>query len=262
MHLGNGAITPECVALTVSAASAGLGLCAWSARREATNVSRLALAAGLGAFVFAAQAVNVPILFGVSAHLVGGVLLAWTLGPAVGAMTMVLVLALQAFLLGDGGTFALGANIVNMALLPAALIAFARRHRWIAGAGLPATPRELAAVSVLSALAIVAASVAVVIEVALFRSASELTGWTTFAWQMLIVHLPIAAGEAAATAALVASLGYGSRVNRRRALLRPALLASAGAVCLGLFAAAYSSDLPDGYQYAAQKSGLAEQIGE
>src|SRR5262245_56632288 len=140
MHLGNGAITPECVAITISAASAGLGLCAWSARRSLTrSVSegsgaarpslalRVSIAAALGAFIFAAQAVNVPILPGISAHLVGGVLLAWALGPAVGALTMALVLALQALLLGVGGTLALGANIINMALIPAGLVAIARR---------------------------------------------------------------------------------------------------------------------------------------
>jgi ABC-type Co2+ transport system permease subunit len=92
MHLGNGAITPECVAITLSAASAGLGLCAWSARREARPLSKLGFAAGLGAFVFAAQAVNVPILPGISAHLVGGVLLAWR--SAGRAFDMVLMLAL------------------------------------------------------------------------------------------------------------------------------------------------------------------------
>ena len=40
---------------------------------------------------------------------------------------MALVLTLQAVLLGDGGLSALGANIVNMALLPAALVLVAKR---------------------------------------------------------------------------------------------------------------------------------------
>lgn len=255
MHLGNGAITPECVALTISAASAGLGLCAWSARRETTQLSKLGYAAGLGAFVFAAQAVNVPILPASSAHLVGGVLLAWVLGPAVGGLTMALVLMLQALLLGDGGTLALGANIVNMALIPAGLVAMARRANWLTTDKLQAAPREIAVVSALSAAAVVIAASLIVAEVALFRTGSELAGWTAFAQQMLAVHLLIALGEAAATALLAAALVWLAS-PARSSLLRPALAAAVMALIAAL-AVPLSSELPDGYEHAAEQSGLS-----
>ena len=45
-------------------------------------------AAALGAAVFAAQMFNVQVLPFSSAHLIGGVLLAWMLGPAIGLLTM------------------------------------------------------------------------------------------------------------------------------------------------------------------------------
>lgn len=266
MHLGNGAITPECVALTISAASAGLGLCAWSARRSLTrSVSagraadhpsltlRVSMAAGLGAFVFAAQAVNVPILPASSAHLVGGVLLAWALGPAVGVLTMALVLALQALLLGDGGTLALGANIVNMALVPAGLVALARRFRWLSSGDLQAAPREVALIGVLSAAAVVLAASLVVAEVAAFRSAGEFAGWTAFAQQMLSVYLIIGLGEGAATALLAAGLAW-LALPIKTPLLRPAVVAAAIAILTAL-AIPFSSNLPDGYEHAAQQSG-------
>lgn len=256
MHLGNGAITPECVALTISAASAGLGLCAWSARREATHAPKLGLAAGLGAFVFAAQAVNVAILPGISAHLVGGVLMAWALGPAIGGLTMALVLAIQALFLSDGGTLALGANIVNMALVPAGLVGLARRFRWLRAAELKASPRELAVVSALSAAAVVLAASLIVVEIALFRSTSELAAWTTFASQMLSVHLLVGIGEAAATAAIASGLMWlAARSSAQATLLRPALVAAAMAV-LTAVAIPLSSQLPDGYEYAARQSGV------
>src|SRR5262245_33761734 len=127
MHLGNEAITPECAALAFGAAAGGLGLAAVAARRELTSGRKAALAGGLGALVFAAQAVNAPILPGSSAHLVGGVLLAWAVGPGLGAWVMTGVLLIQALVLGDGGIMALGANVLNMALLPAGLVAIARR---------------------------------------------------------------------------------------------------------------------------------------
>src|SRR5262245_56360981 len=107
MHLGNGAITPECVALTVGAAGAGLALGGWSLAKSRPTWEKLQLALALGCGVFAAQAINVPIGAGVSGHFVGGVLLAWALGPALGAWTMAAVLLAQALVLGDGGLAAL-----------------------------------------------------------------------------------------------------------------------------------------------------------
>src|SRR5207253_6220098 len=77
--------------------------------------------------VFAAQSINVPIAPGTSAHLVGGVLLAWVLGPGLGVWTMAMVLAAQALLLGDGGIASLGANVLNMAILPAGIVAVRTR---------------------------------------------------------------------------------------------------------------------------------------
>src|SRR5688572_15566265 len=103
MHLGNGAITPECAVLTVGGAAAGLAAAAVSLRKLESPSGKLLLAGGLGALIFAAQAINVPVWPGISGHLVGGVLLAWALGPGLGAWTMALILAVQALWLGDGG---------------------------------------------------------------------------------------------------------------------------------------------------------------
>ncbi len=266
MHLGNGAITPECVAITLSAASAGLGLCAWSAWQSLTRsvsagsdttrpslTHRVTMAAGLGAFIFAAQAVNVPILPGVSAHLVGGVLLAWALGPALGSLTMALVLALQALLLGDGGPLALGANIINMALIPAALVAIAQRAGWLTTERTSIGGREVATVAALSAAAVVLAAGLIVVEVALFKSGGELAGWTSFAQQMVSIHLLIGLTEGAATGLIVAALA--SVASPAGSLsLRPALVTAVLAILTAL-AVPFSSELPDGYEYAANRTG-------
>ena len=70
----------------------------------------------MGAFVFAAQMINFPVGVGTSGHLVGGALLAYTLGPAAAAVVMTAILAIQALVFQDGGLLALGPNIVNMAV--------------------------------------------------------------------------------------------------------------------------------------------------
>ncbi len=71
----------------------------------------------MAAFIFAAQMVNFPIAGGTSGHLLGGVLAAVLLGPWTASIIMATILALQAFIFLDGGITALGANILNMAVI-------------------------------------------------------------------------------------------------------------------------------------------------
>jgi len=71
----------------------------------------------MGAFVFAAQMINFPIPLGTSAHLVGGALMTIVLGPAAASVVMTAILIIQAFVFQDGGILALGANVINMALI-------------------------------------------------------------------------------------------------------------------------------------------------
>jgi cobalt/nickel transport system permease protein len=257
MHLGNGAITPECAALTYGAAAVGLVASAVAIRQAGVTRDKLLLAAGLGCLVFAAQAMNVPIAAGTSAHLVGGVLLAWLLGPGLGAWTMALVLAMQALALGDGGGAALGANLLNMAILPAALVEIVRRLADLQGHSL----RANLALGFTAALAVPLAAALIVGETALFRPFSELTGWSYFAARMLAMHLWIGSLEGAATIAVV-SLINTVAVRNRFAGVRWTL---AGVAC-GLFLLAaltlpISSALPDGYEAAAEASGMEWLLG-
>lgn len=86
----------------------------------------------MGAFVFAAQMVNFPVAAGASSHLLGGALLACSLGPAAGVIVMTAVLAIQAFVFQDGGILALGANIFNLAIA-GVLTAYIPYHFWGSG---------------------------------------------------------------------------------------------------------------------------------
>ena len=60
---------------------------------------------------------NVPVPGGTTAHAVGGTLLAILIGPYAASLALTVALLLQAFLFGDGGILALGANIFNMAIV-------------------------------------------------------------------------------------------------------------------------------------------------
>ena len=127
MHLGNGAITPECGLVALGVAAVGGAIAFYSARAAGVDRAQARTAGALGAVVFAAQLFNVQIVPFSSVHLIGGVLLAWVLGPSLGLLTMAGILTLQAIVLGDGGLLALGANIINMGLLPAVGVMFVRR---------------------------------------------------------------------------------------------------------------------------------------
>jgi len=256
MHLGNGAITPECALLTMGAAGMGLGAAAVTLRQQLPSRQKLALAAGLGALVFAAQAINVPVLPGTSAHLVGGVLLAWTLGPSLGAWTMAIILAVQALVLGDGGLAALGANVLNMALLPAGAVAIGRRMQAAESRWSYATAAFLAAASVpLAALLIVG-------ETALFRSGAELGGWQEFAARMVGTHLWIGLAEGGLTLAMLAAFAWLTKTTSSPvASWKPAVAATCAAIVLAL-ATPFSSALPDGYEASVQAAGLHQLLDE
>lgn len=85
--------------------------------QKSTDSNRLPILGVMGAFVFAAQMVNFPVGVGTSGHLVGGTLLALLLGPWAAALVVTAILVVQAFVFQDGGILALGANVINMALM-------------------------------------------------------------------------------------------------------------------------------------------------
>ena len=118
MHIPDGFLSPP-VWLTLDALAAPA--VSWVARRAGRiadgRVERQAPLLGvMGAFVFAAQMVNFPLGMGTSGHLLGGTLLAVTLGPRAAVLVMSAVLILQALVFQDGGILALGANVCNMAI--------------------------------------------------------------------------------------------------------------------------------------------------
>jgi cobalt/nickel transport system permease protein len=75
----------------------------------------------MAAFIFAAQMINFPVAGGTSGHLLGGALAAITLGPWAGMLVMTAVITVQGLLFQDGGLLVMGANILNMGLITAAI---------------------------------------------------------------------------------------------------------------------------------------------
>jgi cobalt/nickel transport system permease protein len=253
MHLGNGALTPECAIFTASLAAAGLGFAAASGRRAAVSQSRLLAAGAWGAAIFAAQMVNVPVLPFSSGHLVGGVLLAVALGPGLGALTMAVVLLLQAILLGDGGLSALGANVLNMALLPAAVVAVGQAWQRNPVSSLRGSLHAGAQ----GAIAVLLAAGLIVIEVAIARPQWAELPVGAFAMQMLLLHALIAALEGAVTFGIAYALQRSAASSDAPAWRLPACAAVALLALVPL-----ASGLPDGYEASATRSAWTSLLTE
>jgi cobalt/nickel transport system permease protein len=201
MHMSDGLINGPVAAACGLIAIVMLAIAVVRARSDLDD--RTAPMAGLvTAFVFAVQMINFPILPGASGHLLGGALVAILVGPWVGMICISIVLAVQALLFADGGLTALGANIVNMAIISVfvgygvalVLRGFAVRSR----GGLIATA------FVAALLGTVAASLGFVVEYAIGGAGGASLG-TVFVL-MVGFHVLIGIGEGVITAATVGAV--------------------------------------------------------
>lgn len=146
----------------------------------------------VAALVFAAQMFNFPVDRGTSGHLIGGVLAAVLLGPFAGAVVISAVLAVQMLFFADGGVLALGANIVNMALVGTVLCYYIYRS-------LKSRFPEWTAIAVASWFSVVLAAFSCAVQIGL----SGTIAFGAVIPAMLKVHAVIGIAEAAITVAFV-----------------------------------------------------------
>lgn len=120
LHIPDGFLS-----ILVSVICWGITVITLSAAISRTNKSlgekQIPLMGVMAAFIFAAQMINFPVAGGTSGHLLGGALAAIVLGPWAAMLVMTAVIALQAILFQDGGLVVMGANILNMGLITAAI---------------------------------------------------------------------------------------------------------------------------------------------
>lgn len=117
MHIPDGYIPLwQCLIYGIIAIVAVAYSLRWSARNLTER--NIPLFAVLAAGIFAVMSFNVPIPWGTSGHMVGAALVAIVFASPWAAILLIsIVLLLQAFIFGDGGITALGANILNMGIL-------------------------------------------------------------------------------------------------------------------------------------------------
>lgn len=116
MHLPDGVLDTRIWA-TLDAVSAGTVAYAIRKTAKESEEKKIPMMGVMAAFIFAAQLMNIPTPGGPPVHLVGAVLAAILLGPWPATVVMTAVLAVQSFLMQDGGLLALGANVFNMGII-------------------------------------------------------------------------------------------------------------------------------------------------
>ncbi|MGH3976231.1 MAG: energy-coupling factor ABC transporter permease [Pseudonocardiaceae bacterium] len=120
MHIPDGFVTAPVAVAGAAVAVAGLTICVRRAGRDGAE-RQLPLAGLVAALFLILGAPIIPVTVGTSGHLLGGMLAVALLGPWLGPVVITVVTVAQALFLGDGGVSTLGVNVVNLALVPAAV---------------------------------------------------------------------------------------------------------------------------------------------
>jgi cobalt/nickel transport system permease protein len=259
MHIPDGFVSPAVAGATSVASVAALAI-ALGRSQEAFGVRRAPVLGLTTAFIFAAQMINFPVAGGTSGHLLGGTLAAVILGsPWAGALCIATVLIIQAVLFADGGITALGANILNMAIIGvwAGWILTQTLQRLFGGS----RGRLPLAAGIAAGVSVVIAAVACAIELALSGTAPPLLVLPAMAG----VHILIGIGEGLITGGVLAYLAQArpdllpGEQQQFRGWLVPIVSILLVAGVLSLFASAW----PDGLEKVAENAGfidLAEKV--
>src|SRR3984957_17650536 len=246
MHIPDNFLSPPVWATLDAVSIPAVGLMVRQAGRELEDAG-IPLFGVMGAFVFAAQMINFPVGIGTSGHLVGGALLAFTLGPAPAVLVMTVIIAIQAFVFQDGGVLALGANVFNMAVAgvlagywPFYVWGVSRRRASIfAGAFLSVMVSGSLALGELLMSGVAMPRPVVTVSLALFAANAAIEGAITIAVIQAIAKL------------------YSGFIQSTRAINHPSLsVFSVSAIVLGSIRFLVASAVPVGIQGLGIQSGL------
>ena len=206
----------------------------------------------MAAFIFAAQMINFPVAGGTSGHLLGGTLAAILLGPWAAMLVMTAVVTVQGLLFQDGGLLAMGANILNMALLTVIVSHGINRLAHTRRQGV-----KLAAAGIAAWLAVMTAALSTALQLWLSGTAQL----SLVVPAMLAIHALIGLGEAIITVATILF------IKRTRPDLLEASDPTAGGriwvlagllISLGvLLLAPLASVAPDGLERVALRLGFS-----
>ncbi|HEY2413962.1 MAG TPA: energy-coupling factor ABC transporter permease [Pirellulaceae bacterium] len=236
MHIPEHALDPTTCAVAGAISAAAVGYALHRVRQEPIY-RKLPLMTIVGASIFAGQMLNFPISLASSGHFLGGALAGIMLGPWAGMLVMAAVVALQCFVLHDGGVSSLGANILNMAVV-GSLVAnrvYGRVTSFVAG-----RRGAMAGAAAGAWCSVMASALACSVELSLgggYAAAATIVA-------MLSIHSLIAVGETVLTGLAVAA----ASADVARCTWRTAAV---GLTCIAIAAVTlspFACRLPDGLE--------------
>ncbi|MFH1771272.1 MAG: energy-coupling factor ABC transporter permease [Candidatus Omnitrophota bacterium] len=242
MHIPNGMLQGTICPVTAVISTVGIGLAAFKAFFSEHKPAAGKFAA-ITALIFAGQMMNFPINGGTSGHLLGGVMAAALLGIPFGVLSMALVVTIQCLVFSDGGSMALGANVLNMAIIGAGFggIVQAYFKRFQSNSSYQALGLGISAW-----LAVMMAALACSVELSL----SGVIPFFKVTGAMLSTHAFIGIGEGLITAVVCFVLSSELVNNsQKKSVTVPLVTSSIIATILSPFA----SGLPDGLEWVAEK---------
>jgi cobalt/nickel transport system permease protein len=116
MHIPDGYLSPQTY-IPLYAAFAGFLAAALRKVKKTLSAKNIPYLGMASAFSFLIMMFNIPIPGGTTGHAVGASIVALVLGPWTAVVAISVALIIQAFLFGDGGITAIGANCFNMAVV-------------------------------------------------------------------------------------------------------------------------------------------------
>lgn len=126
MHIPDGFLS---VSVSVALWFVAIATVGYALRRAGRDLGerQVPMMGVLAACIFAGQMLNFAVAGGTSGHLLGAALATILLGPWAAIVALTCVVSVQALIFQDGGLLALGANIVNMGIIGAAVSFMAYR---------------------------------------------------------------------------------------------------------------------------------------
>lgn len=262
MHMADALITPTTATVMGGVALVSLGIAVRNMRREGNfSEEKISMMAITGAFVFAAQMINIAIPgTGSSGHIAGGLLLAAILGTAPAYITMAIILLIQALFFADGGLMAYGCNVINMGLCTSFI---AYRFIFVPLIGKKTTAKRITIASIAAAtLGLVLGAFFVVLE----TTASGITElpFKTFVSLMIPIHVVIGLIEGLITAAVLNGIFATKKeyIEVARENSFPEKSEKGKKVKYGMFIVAiitavafslFASEYPDGLEWSIEK---------
>lgn len=254
-HIPDGFLSAPVIAATALASAGALAIAARRSR-DSLGGEEAPLLGATTAFVFAAQMLNFPLGAGVSAHLLGAVLVAALVGPWAGMLVIFSVVLVQALLFQDGGIAALGANALNLAVIGVG--GGYATYRWVLALVGVGPRRVISAATVAAYVSVLLVGAAAAVELAL----SDTLPFETALIAVVGSHALVGLGEAFLTGALL-TLVYRTQWGLIAKQVTPSgaergwAYGLAGVSLLVAVLAAYgASSRPDAFEAAIEQLGI------